>query len=321
MRVGLIGTGRHGSRYARHIVSDLQGVSLAALSRRSEERQLQASQWQCRAYADWRELVADEGVEAVIAVVPPSLNLAIARACAEVGKPLLVEKPLAANLGDAREMVSLCRREGLVLTVGQTLRYNQVIRQFKRQLPEFGQLYSFAANQRLEPSSLKWHDAPELAGAGVSFHTAVHVFDALRFITGREIEKVMALRGQHHGAQLEDLLLVMVEMEGGVKGTVDCSKVGRARSGRFEFVCAEGQLVGDQVHNTCSRIHGLKREAIDCGQPVGTILPLLEDWRDFLGGRIKNPIPGEEGLRAVQLCAASLESARRKSWVDVGDYA
>ncbi len=317
MRIGLIGTGKHGSRYARHIIRDIPGLTLAAISRRSAERTTQARQWSCRGYEDWRQLVEDEGVDAIIGVVPPALNPAITRACVRVGKPLLLEKPLAASLAEAREIVSLCAENKLPLTVGQTLRYNQVIGRFRKLLPELGDLYSFSANQRIEPSTLDWHEQPELAGAGVSFHTAVHVFDALRFITGREVVRVMAISGQQHNAALEDMLLVLVEMEGGVKGTVDCSKVGRARSGRFEFVCSEGQLVGDQIYNTCARIVGVEVQPVDCGEPVGTILPFLEDWQRFLAGRGENPVSGEDGLRAVQICAACLKSARRRSWVEI----
>ncbi len=318
MRIGLIGTGKHGSRYARHIVHDVSGLELAAISRRSVQRKDQARELNCRGYEDWRQLVDDDGVEAVIGVVPPALNLAIARACIRAGKPLLLEKPLAASLGEAREIVSLCNKNNLPLTVGQTLRYNQVIRRFRELLPELGNLYSFSANQRIEPSTLDWHEQPELAGAGVSFHTAVHVFDALRYITGREVERVMAISGRQHNAALEDMLLVLVEMEGGVKGTVDCSKVGRARSGRFEFVCSDGQLVGDQIYNTCARIVGVDVQPVECGEPVGTILPLLEDWQRFLAGRGENPVSGEDGLRAVQACEACLESARRRAWVEIG---
>ncbi len=318
MRIGLIGTGKHGSRYARHIVHDVSGLELAAISRRSPERKEQAREWNCRGYEDWRQLVDDDGVEAVIGVVPPALNLAIAQACVRAGKPLLLEKPLAANLEEAGKIVSLCSKNNLPLTVGQTLRYNQVIGRLRRLLPELGDLYSFSANQRIEPSTLDWHEQPELAGAGVSFHTAVHVFDALRYITGREVERVMAISGRQHNAALEDMLLVLVEMEGGVKGTVDCSKVGRARSGRFEFVCSDGQLVGDQIYNTCARIVGVDVQPVDCGEPVGTILPLLEDWQRFLAGQGDNPVSGEDGLRAVQICAACLESARRRAWVEAG---
>ncbi len=74
------------------------------------------------------------------------------------------------------------------LTVAQTLRYNPVIQALRQRLPEMGELYSFTANQRLEPSTLAWHDDQETAGAGVLFHTAIHVFDALREITGLKVE-------------------------------------------------------------------------------------------------------------------------------------
>jgi len=317
MRIGIIGTGKHGSRYANHIVHDVPQLTLAAISRRSSKRKSQAARWNCQEYEDWWRLVTDDQVEAVIGVVPPALNLEIARACVTAGKPLLLEKPLAANLNDAREIVTLFENNSLPLTVGQTLRYNQVIQLFQRQLPKLGCLYSFSANQRLEPSTLAWHEQPELAGAGVSFHTAVHVFDALRYITGLEVQRVMAVSGQQHNAVLEDMLLVLVEMEGEVMGTVDCSKVGQARSGRFEFVCEDGQLVGDQIYNTCEIIHHVRQRGLDPGEPASTIIPLLQDWQQYLSGQGANPVSGVDGLKAVAVCDSCLRSARQGCWVSV----
>ncbi len=131
MRIGIIGTGKHGSRYANHIVHDVDGLELAAISRRSEEVKTQAAQWQCNWYQDWQQLVADQQVEAVVSVVPPALNLAIARHCAARKKPLLLEKPLADTVEAATEIVHLYQEHNLPLTTGQTLRYNQVIQTLK----------------------------------------------------------------------------------------------------------------------------------------------------------------------------------------------
>jgi predicted dehydrogenase len=317
MRIGIIGTGRHGARYANHIVNDVPGLELSAICRRSAAGKAQAEEWRCEHHTDWQQLVEHPAVEAVIGVVPPALNLAIARACVKAKKPLLLEKPLASSLEDANEISSLFKSSQLPLTVGQTLRYNQVIQLFRRQIHEIGHLYSFSANQRLEPSTLDWHEQPELAGAGVSFHTAVHVFDALRYITGLEIERVMAVTGQHHNGALEDMLLVLVEMAGGVKGMVDCSKVGAARSGRFEFVGEKGQLVGDQIYNICEQVHHSDRIVLDPGEPVGTIVPFLRDWHQFLSGLGPNPVSGDDGLKAVAICDACLRSARNSDWVKV----
>ena len=318
MRIGIIGTGRHGSRYANHILNDVHGMELAAISRRSPEGAAQAKNWQCNLYPDWHDLVAAAEVEAVIAAVPPTLNLDIARACVATRKPLLLEKPLAAGAEDAREIVRICHQNDLPLTTGQTLRYNQVIRTFKKEFSRLGPLLGFSASQRLEPITHEWLKQPELAGAGVSFHTAVHVFDALRYISGQEIIRVMAWTDR---PVIENRLLALLELENGATGTVDCSKISHSRSGRFEFIFDRAQLVGDQVHNTCACIRGMDRQKIDCGEVVSTIVPLLKEWLLFLSAQegSKNPVSGADGLRAVQVAAACLESARSNRWVKVKD--
>lgn len=315
--IAILGTGRHGSRYAGHIVRDIEGMELAGIWRRSEEGKNQARQWSTTYYPDWREMIASSGVDAVVGIVPPALNPAIAAACARAGKPLLLEKPLARNVVEARAIVASLAAAGVPLTVGQTLRYNPVIGELRRQLPELGPLHSFAVNQRLEPSTLDWHDDRETAGSGVLFHTAVHVFDALRLITGLKVRRVMAHGRLVHAAVLEDLVLIVAELEDGVIGTVDVSKVGRARTGRYEFICQDGQLHGEQIHAAVEVIRGnvvqTRREFIQ----TPTVLHLLRDWLTFLEGNGVNPVTGEEGLYAVQVCEACLVSMREGRWVEV----
>lgn len=317
LRVGIIGTGIHGSRYANHIRKDVAGLVLTAISRRSEKGVEQARDWQARYYQDWRELVASPEVDAVVAVTVPALNLDIARHCAAMQKPLLLEKPLARNGREGRDLVRIMAEAGCPLTIGQTLRYNPVVAALREQLAGLGQLYSLAVNQRLEPSMHAWHDDPQTAGAGVIIHTAVHVFDALRLITGLNIERVMAIARCIHTQRLEDLVAVLFEMENGVVGTLDVSKIGNARSGRYEFICRGGQLHGDQIHGFTETIHNSQvRERRDLAQ-IPTILPLLQGWRDFLRSGQHNPVSGEDGLYAVEVCDACLRSAREQCWVNV----
>jgi len=316
-RVGSIGVGKHGSRYARHIVRDIEGLELAAISRRSEEGRSQAAQWACRWHADWRALVADPAVDCVIAALPPVFNLQVAAACAEARKPLLLDKPMAVSAAEAILIDDLFTRNGVGLTIGQTLRYNRVLNSLRHQLPNLGHLYGFTASQRLEPATLAWLDEPSLAGGGVAFHSAVHVFDGLRWITGQEIVRVMARTRCVHSTRLEDHLIALVELENGVIGTVDCSKIGPARSGRFEFIGSQGQLHADQVHYVGESIGRQGRLALEMGEPVNTIESLLRDWLAFLRGVRPNPIPGSEGLAAVRVCEACLRSVAQGGWVDV----
>jgi predicted dehydrogenase len=317
-RVGIIGTGKHGSRYANHIIKDIDTLQLSGICRRSDKGREQAEQWQTRYFANWRDLIKDVAVEAVIAVVPPGINLDIAKACAVAGKPLLIEKPLARNGYEAAEIVRVMHEHDCALTVAQTLRYNPVIQSLTEQLPDMGKLYSFAVNQRIEPSSLDWHDDPDVAGSGVVIHTAVHIFDALRVITSSKIVRVMAVSRCIHSRHLEDLVTVLAEFETGVIGTVDVSKVSQARSGRFEFVCQNGQLHADQIHSFTKVIENssIVRHKAFVVQP--TILPLLVDWSKFLEGERENPITGEDGRYAVEVCDACLHSAKMGRWVEVG---
>lgn len=317
MNVGIIGTGCHGSRYAGHIICDVPELTLTAISRRSPEGVRQAEKWGVRWYADWRDLVRDPAVDAVIAVTTPNLNGAIATTCIEENKPLLVEKPLALNTQIAGAIVRQCRDADVPLTVGHTLRYNVTIKTLKELLPRAGELYSFRACHRLEQTPHSWLDVPEIAGAGVTLHTAVHVFDALRHLTGKEVKRVRASIYRRHSKTLEDLLLAVIEMENGLVGTVDASKIGPARTGLFEFIGAQGQLQGDQVHGNIEFIHQARVESLHKTEPISTLVPFLHDWQRFLNGQAANPISGEDGFAAVRISEACLTSVREDRWVEL----
>ncbi len=315
--VGVIGMGRHGARYVNHILHDVDGLALAAVSRRSSLGQEQAAAWGARFFSDWRDLVRAPEVAAVIGVTTPDLNETIGRACVAAGKPLLLEKPLAVDGQAAGRLVALFGAAGLPLTVGQTLRYNGVIRALRRELPRLGQLYSFTACQRLEPTLHPWLDNPQVAGGGVILHSAVHLFDALRFITGQEVARVRASMFSRKNQNVEDLVTAQLEMTGGLVGVMDASKVGAGRSGHYAFVGEHGMLQGDQVHDRLQLVAGMAVQDLEHEVAVPAIVPLLKDWLAHLQGRGPNPVDGAEGLAAVRICDACRRAAKEDGWVRV----
>lgn len=318
MKIGIIGTGRHGSRYAHHIVNDCGGLELTAIARRNgEEGKQQADSWSAHYFQQWQQLVESPNVDAVICAVPPVLNFDIAALCSRNGKPLLIEKPLSINSVDGQKIVSTMTRAELPLTVGQTLRYNPVVQKLRDELPNHGRLYTVYANQRLEPSDLEWLDNPREAGAGITFHIAVHVFDALHYITGLKVVRVSAMCRSCKTKHLEDLALIHVEMENGVAGIVDVSKLSSSRSGRYEFICEKSQLHGDQVHGYVNCVSEDVEHQLEKFPPVPTILNLLQEWQTFLSGDGPNPVTGEDGLYAIRVSEASLESSEDSRWVNV----
>src|SRR5258707_14837622 len=101
--IGLIGLGKHGSRYARHIVEDLTDAALVAVCRRNRpEGEKLAAVSGCAFYDDYHDLVASSRVEAVVVAVPPKLHPPLVEAACRGSNPLPAEKTLAKSPAEAR---------------------------------------------------------------------------------------------------------------------------------------------------------------------------------------------------------------------------
>jgi predicted dehydrogenase len=80
-----------------------------------------------RATASLDEVLADPNVSMVAVATPAATHLPVAKACLAAGKHVLVEKPLAANLDDGRDLVELADRNGLVLMLDHTYCYTPAV--------------------------------------------------------------------------------------------------------------------------------------------------------------------------------------------------
>jgi predicted dehydrogenase len=309
--VGLIGTGKHGARYAKHVREDVPELVLTAVSRRDAAAgAAQATAWRCRFHADWRALVADPGVEAVLAVVPPSLHREIATAVAAAGKPLLIEKPLAPTGPAAREVVRVLRAAGVPVFMAHTLRWNSVVRTIQGHLGEIGAIRALWLSQRFEPSPVAWLDDPARAGGGIILHTGVHSFDLVRLLTGREVTRVWC-RAAHVDTRLtEDNFVASLELDGSpALVAVNGSRSTRGRSGLIDVAGEEGQLVGDHAHGFAYRIRGLDRTPLAVPDPVPTVREALRAFVRLVLDGDAPPAALEDGARAVLIADACRRAA------------
>src|SRR5262245_65872417 len=88
--IGLIGVGRHGIRYARHILSDISGATLVAVCRRHPEQPLDLPEGgTIRLYGNPGELIDDPLVDVVVLVMPPVYHRQIGLQAIRAGKPVL----------------------------------------------------------------------------------------------------------------------------------------------------------------------------------------------------------------------------------------
>ncbi|MBA3614224.1 MAG: Gfo/Idh/MocA family oxidoreductase [Nitrospirales bacterium] len=130
--LGLIGVGRHGSRYLQHLLSVETGGELIAISRRNMEEGIRlATEYPLRFYPNYHDLLADSAIQAVLIVTPPSLHLPIALEAIQHGKAVLLEKPLALNQTQGRQIVEAATKAKTPVMTAQTLRYEPAIRQLQ----------------------------------------------------------------------------------------------------------------------------------------------------------------------------------------------
>ncbi len=311
LRLGLIGVGRHGERYARHLVQEDLGARLVAIARRSEDLvHQQAAELGCRGYADYRELLAAPDVDAVIVVVPPTAHLDIVRAAAAEGKPVLLEKPAAPNLNVGLEILNCVRAKGLPVMVAQTLRFNGVIQALRAAREGIGRIHGLRIGQRFEPSRPGWIDDPSVSGGGMILHTGVHCFDLVRWLTDLEVRAVTCMISRVRAARTEDNFACALKLSDGVcLASVAGSRATGSRSGGVEIAGEKGQLIGDHVLNRASRVCGHSVEEIAVPPPVATVREAVRAFVEALQRARDLPIPLEEGLKAVAIVDACYRSA------------
>jgi len=124
-KVGVIGVGYLG-RFHAHKYAAMDDVELVGVADADPERaQLVAGECACRAFADYRDLLAQ--VEAVSIAVPTSLHHEVAKVCLQQGVDVMVEKPITTTLSEADDLINLAREQKRILQVGHLERFNPAV--------------------------------------------------------------------------------------------------------------------------------------------------------------------------------------------------
>jgi predicted dehydrogenase len=312
--VGLIGAGKHGERYLRHVIEDVSELRVVLLSRRDAQAgRDQAARAGARYVADFRELVRSPEIEAVIAVVPPALNVEICTLAAGSRKAILIEKPLAVTVADAIEIRRAVERANVPLMVAHTLRFDSVVRTVRAAIDRIAPLHQVCLSQRFEPSRLGWLDDPTKSGGGNLIHTGVHSFDLLRHFTGQDPHSAFAFTTRVTTSRTEDDFAAVFSFGGPLVATVAGSRATASRSGAMELSGEHGQIVADHVHGFATALTATARTSLELLPAVPTVRETLLAFAGALREESPMPITLGDGLWAVAMaeaCYRSAETAR-----------
>jgi predicted dehydrogenase len=310
LRIGLIGAGRHGSRYIRHLLHDLPGVSLAALCRkRIGERLPSLSTTDIPVYGDYRALIADPTVEAIVVVTPPSLCLEICLEAVKARKPILIEKPLAPTGREARLMVVAAEEAGLLLMTAQTLRFDSTILLLKDHLPKISRIRYATFTSRIETKASAQVRSPMPGQRGALLEFGVHLLDLVPFLIGEEVVAVRCELDRLPSVAPDTMAIVQAQTVGGMQCVMDIARVAAGRVARTEWVGTQGQIAADWFHHRVSGVIGDTAPFEWAVQPQQTILATLRAFVHAIETNSPPPITGHDGCRAVEMADACYRSA------------
>ncbi len=150
------------------------------------------------AYADFDELLADAEVQVIHLAVPNVLHYPMVKRALAAGKHVLCEKPLAMTSVESAELVELARNSGLVAGVNYNLRFYPINLELRDRLKAansriFSVVGGYQQDWLLYDTDYNWRVLSDQGGAlrAVS-DIGTHWLDAVHFVTGLEVEAILA---------------------------------------------------------------------------------------------------------------------------------
>ncbi len=313
--VGLIGVGRHGLRYAQHIVRDLPTAVLSAVCRRHPEQGFQGFEVPgappVKIYGEARSLIADPTVDVVIVVTPPIFALEICRLAVQARKPMLVEKPLGSTASDADAMVALARGADVPLMTAQTLRFDNTIQHMKMLQPCIGRSQQLDLLFHIEIRQTAPDHVAGYGGRGALLEIGVHMLDLVRFMTGEEVQDVRCTMDRHPPHAPETRASVDLTTIGGTTCRIEVARVLGARAGRAIWIGSEGRVEADWMQRRIRCVDTAGVETVHADPPPSqTVLAALTAFLQAVANNCSMPITGEDGCRAVEIAEACYRSAQ-----------
>jgi predicted dehydrogenase len=309
--VGVIGVGALGQHHARHLAG-LEGVRLVGVYDTDIARATQiANTLTTAAFADVDDLL--QQVEAVTVAVPTPAHAEVGMRALELGVPVLMEKPLAATLAEADDLIAAAGRQQLQLQVGHIERYNRALRAAEPYLD--GPRY--IESLRLAPFQ------PRGTDVAVVIDLMIHDLDLVLHLTGSTATEVRASGLPVLSSHL-DIANARVEFANGAVALATASRVARERirrlrlfqpNGYFSLDLASGG--GEFMRVRSGWQPGTGRELADVVErieleaPEADALALeLQSFVHAVRGQHEVVVSGAEGRAALELALRVADAVR-----------
>ncbi len=252
---GFIGCGSVTEKKSGPAFSKVEGSEVVAVMRRDADK---AKDYASRHgikkwYDDANDLINDSDVNAIYVATPPESHSRYAIAAMKAGKPVYIEKPMAASFNECIEINEVSKETGVPCFVAYYRRTLPYFLKVKQLIDEccLGEISTIQISFAIPPyatdynrEKLPWRVKKEIAGAGYFYDLASHQLDLLDFIFG-EIKDVKGFSNNIGGLyDVEDTVTASFSFKKGVLGSGSWSFVApeKTRTDKIKIVGTKGKL-------------------------------------------------------------------------------
>jgi UDP-N-acetylglucosamine 3-dehydrogenase len=301
--VAVIGTGFWGRNHSR-VFKELKETELVAVCDINAERAKKvAEQFGAKAYTNTVKMLKRKDIEAV-SLCTWSTNLAKeALRALKASKNVLVEKPMATNVKQAKKLLETAGKKGLHLSVGFLMRFIPGVRYIKKAIQDktIGDLVCATAKRVSQ-----W---PERIGdVGVVKDLAIHDIDLTRYLFGEDPTTVYAKAGSMKHKKFEDYAQIMLNFEDKKTVFIESNWLTPYKTRTLVITGSKAIIKLDYITQEFT-IEDVK-ETVQPRYPWQEPLKLeLHHFAKCILKREKPLITGIDGLKALQIAEAALKSS------------
>jgi len=276
------------------------------------------------AFGSYEDAAADPRIQALYICTPHYLHLEHARIAADAKKHILLEKPIARTIDEARAIIAAADDAGVRLMVAENYRFLAPVQEAKKIIESgaLGRVRLIQLHEEYPFDPRSWRNDRELNGGGVMIDGGIHKASVLAYLTGRpnQVYAVFVPPGRP-GLEAEDGLVVTTRSPDGVVGIINHTW-SISKAAERPWVRVTGTLAS--LHFEMDR-PWLKIDYADSQETrrfdpdYQGIMPMVLEFRRSILEASEPAMTGEEGLKDLALVLKAYESAQTGQPLEI-DY-